>query len=133
MANTHSLPAFCLKAVQAALEKKAGRVLVLDVRDLCNYTQFIMICHGDVQPHVHAIVDHIRETMDTQWPLHHVEGYEAGRWVVLDYQDLVVHVFDEETRYYYNIEDLWIEAPHWWFRDDGTPVVLFPAVEPSTS
>jgi len=124
-----TLPEYCWMAVQASLEKKAERVLVLDVRQLCDYAHYIMVCHGEVQPHVQAIVDHLRETLEPRLRLHHVEGYEAARWVVLDYTDFIIHVFDEDTRFYYNIEDLWVEAPHWWFRADGTPVVLPPPEE----
>ncbi len=121
-----TLPDFCYQAAEAALEKKAEKVLILDVRAICDYTRYIMICHGEVPPQIHAIVDAIRDRLDRTLHLHHMEGYETARWVILDYYDFVIHVFDEDTRYYYNLEDLWVDAPHWWFREDGSPLIMLP-------
>ena len=120
------LPEMCLLAVEAALEKKADKVLILDVRGHCDYTSFIMVCHGEVPPQVQAIADSIMEKLKGKAELHHVEGYPQGRWIVLDYYDVVIHVFEEDLRYYYQLENYWVEVPHWWFREDGTPIVMEP-------
>lgn len=123
---SRKLPDVCQLAVEAALDKKAQKVLVLDVRGLCDYTSYIMICHGEVQPQVQAIADAILEKLKDHTELHHLEGYPQGRWIVLDYYDLIVHIFEEDLRYYYQLESFWVEVPHWWFRPDGTPILMEP-------
>ena len=92
-----------------ALDKKAGRVVVFDVRGLSSLTDFFIICHGDSEPQVKAIVDNIRK--GTKSKLRHLEGYENQNWILLDYFDIVVHVFKKDERDYYELERLWADAP----------------------
>ena len=129
---TEALPRFCEQAVHAALKKKAENVLVLDVRSHCDYTSYIMICHGEVAAQVQAVAEAILEHLQNLIELHHVEGWREGRWIVLDYYDLVIHVFEETARAYYNIEAFWGEVPHYLYREDGTCVVLEPDSENAT-
>ncbi len=93
------------------LEKKAYDVLILDLRGLTDVTDFFVLCSADSDTQVKAIVDHIDEKMRKRnlrpW---HVEGYENLRWVLLDFIDVVVHVFLRETREYYSLETLWGDA-----------------------
>ena len=101
-----------------ALEKKANGVVSLDVRVLSSITDHYLICSADTEPQVKAIADNIRRgTLDKPW---HLEGYEKLKWVLLDYVDLVVHVFRSEERYYYNLEKLWADAPIMEFSDEDT-------------
>ena len=92
-----------------ALDKKAGRIVVFDVRGLSSLTDFFMICHGDSEPQVKAIVDHIRK--GTKNKPRHLEGYENQNWILLDYFDIVIHVFKKDERDYYDLERLWADAP----------------------
>ena len=92
-----------------ALDKKAGRVVVFDVRGLSSLTDFFIICHGDSEPQVKAIVDNIRK--GTKSKPRHPEGYENQNWILLDYFDIVVHVFKKDERDYYELERLWADAP----------------------
>ena len=92
-----------------ALDKKAGRVVVFDVRGLSSLTDFFIICHGDSEPQVKAIVDNIRK--GTRSKPRHLEGYEIQNWILLDYFDIVVHVFKKDERDYYELERLWADAP----------------------
>ena len=92
-----------------ALDKKAGRVVVFDVRGLSSLTDFFIICHGDSEPQVKAIVDNIRK--GTESKPRHLEGYENQNWILLDYFDIVVHVFKKDERDYYELERLWADAP----------------------
>ena len=92
-----------------AIDKKAGRIVVFDVRGFSSLTDFFMICHGDSEPQVKAIVDHIRK--GTKNKPRHLEGYENQNWILLDYFDIVIHVFKKDERDYYDLERLWADAP----------------------
>jgi ribosome-associated protein len=92
-----------------AFEKKAVELVAMDVRGLSSVTDFFIICSGDSEPQVKAITDNIRR--GTPQKPHHLEGYENLNWVLLDYFDIVVHVFGKDDRDYYNIEKLWADAP----------------------
>lgn len=102
---------FVNKVAKLALSKKAENIISLDLRKLTTTCDFFVICEGgsDVQVKAiaRAILDGMEEVEEKVW---HVEGFEAGRWVLLDYVDVVVHVFDTETRDYYQLERLWGDA-----------------------
>ena len=101
-----------------ALSKKAGRIIAMDVRGLSSLADFFIICHGESEPQVKAITDHIRKGTDYKpW---HLEGYENQNWILLDYFDIVVHVFKKDEREYYNLERLWADAPIKEIDDDKT-------------
>ena len=93
------------------LEKKALEVLILDVRKITTLTDFFVICTSESAPQTRAITDHIHEQMKEDgikaW---HIEGYEHLDWVLLDYINIVVHVFSRESRDYYDIERLWADG-----------------------
>ena len=92
-----------------AFEKKAVELVAMDVRGLSSVTDFFIICSGDSEPQVKAITDNIRR--GTPQKPHHLEGYENLNWVLLDYFDIVVHVFGKDDRDYHHIEKLWADAP----------------------
>ena len=95
-----------------ALEKKALGLKVLDMRGLVAYTDFLVICSGTSDRHVLAISDSIESTLRPEKirPLG-VEGRPAGRWVLMDYGDVVTHVFVEPERDVYGLDNLWNDAP----------------------
>ena len=97
------------KILALAKEKKASDLITLDVRGLTSMTDFFVICHGDSEPHVKAIADNIRK--GTPNKPQHIEGYENQNWILIDYFDVIVHVFKVDIRNYYNIEKLWADAP----------------------
>jgi len=101
---------------QLALSKKAENVVALDVRGLSGITDCFLVCSADTDIQVKAIADAIRR--GTPHKPVHVEGYENLHWVLLDYIDIVVHVFKTSERNYYNIEKLWSDAPTKVFEDD---------------
>mgnify|MGYP005673166561 CR=1 FL=1 len=102
--------------VSLAFEKKAKEVISLDLRGLSSITDYYIICHGKSEPQVKAIVDNIRK--GTSFKPRHLEGYENKKWVLLDYFDIIVHVFDEEERNYYSLENVWADAPKKEFNDE---------------
>jgi ribosome silencing factor RsfS/YbeB/iojap len=102
------------RAALSALGRKAEELVILDVRDLVSYAQFFIICHGNSTRQVAAIAEAIRADVRDdlgELPLG-LEGLQAGRWVLVDYGDVVVHIFDEHQRTFYDLEGLWVDAPH---------------------
>ncbi len=111
-ATAHPAYANAHAAAEAALSKKAEKVVILDVRGLTSYADFFVVASGSSDRQVSAIADAIEEELKKrgQRPLG-VEGYTQGRWVLIDYPDIVCHVFYDEDRAFYDIEGLWADAP----------------------
>jgi ribosome-associated protein len=92
-------------------EKKAEDVMVLDLKGLTSVTDFFVVATATSELHVRAVADHIQSTLEEQGlRAHHVEGYAGLTWVLLDYIDVVVHVFQPTAREFYNLERLWGDA-----------------------
>ena len=98
-------------AARAALDRKAVDLVVLDVQGLSSVTDFFVVCSGRSTTHVASIVDAVRAAMKAEGLLFHAEGTPESGWMLLDYGDVLVHVFLEETRMYYALERLWGDAP----------------------
>lgn len=99
------------EVVTAAEEKKAQDVTVLDIRGLSVFADYFVVCHGNSQTQVQAIVNGIKEKVDElNLPLKGIEGYQDARWVLMDLGDVVVHVFHKDEREFYGLERLWGDA-----------------------
>ena len=99
-------------AARAALEKKADEVVVLDLRGVSGYTDFLVIGSGQSDRQIEAIAEGIEKELKEQG--HRKvgsEGERGGRWVLLDFGDVVVHVFHQDERTHYDLEGLWADAP----------------------
>ena len=98
--------------IQAALGRKARDLLLLDVRELTTLADVFMLCTGRSNRQVSAIADHIRRYLKDHGirPLY-VEGLKEGHWALLDYGQVVIHVFYEPVRQFYDLESLWADAP----------------------
>lgn len=95
-------------------EKKVQDILVLDVRPLNTLTDFLVIGTCESGRQMLAVVEHVEAQLGRQGvEPHHLEGLEGLRWVLMDYFDVVVHLFDPEAREYYALERLWGDAPRW--------------------
>jgi ribosome-associated protein len=107
-------PPEVLRAAELAVERKAHDVLVLDLRGISSATDFFLIAGGTSDVHTRAIAEHIVVELkkDDVRP-EHVEGLQGGRWVLVDYVDFVVHVFHPQARQFYQLENLWGDAPRW--------------------
>jgi ribosome-associated protein len=100
-----------LMALGAAGEKKAIDSVVLDLREIASFTDYFLIFSGANERQVQAISDGIVETLKKAGtPVIRVEGYKTAEWILLDYGDFVVHVFDEKARKFYDLERLWRES-----------------------
>jgi ribosome-associated protein len=99
-------------AVAAADDRKAINLKVLHLEKVTDFTDYFLICSGTNERQVQAIADAVLERLreGKVRPLH-MEGYNRGQWVLLDYGDFVVHVFHEEPRKFYALERLWGDAP----------------------
>jgi len=106
------LPPDVERAAELALERKASDVVALDLRGISSATDFFLIGTGGSDIQVRAIAEHVLEEMEEEgWRADHVEGLERARWVLLDFIDFVVHVFHPTARDFYQLEDLWGDAP----------------------
>jgi len=96
-----------------ASEKKAVEVVELDLRGVLGYTDYFVVCSGATARQAKAIQDGIQEQMRAAHELRprRVEGSAEGGWILLDYLDVVVHIFTPATRDFYRLEQLWGEAP----------------------
>ena len=104
--------------VNAALEKKAEDPVVLDVRKLCSFTDYFVILSGRSTRHVQGLAEAIEDELRSKrLSTSKAEGLNEGAWVLLDYNDIVVHIFYSETRKFYDIEGLWHDAPKVTFDD----------------
>ena len=103
------LAKFC---VRTALEKKAEDPVVIDVRGLCSFTDYFVIISGRSTRHVQGLAETIEsELRSKRLSTSKSDGQKEGTWVLLDYSDVVVHIFYSETRKFYDIEGLWHDAP----------------------
>jgi ribosome-associated protein len=111
--NFESLPQGVRFAVQAAQEKKAAGIIVLDLSAASTFTDFFVVCTGFSTPQVQAICTEIEERLykQTGRSVQHREGYRSADWALLDFGGFIVHVFNEEARRYYDLERLWRTAP----------------------
>ncbi|MFN3975323.1 MAG: ribosome silencing factor [Dehalococcoidia bacterium] len=111
MATTPSAVAAARRAAEIAAEKQASDVLVLDLRPLHAFTDFFVLLTGTSPPHLNALAEELEKALGEagRLPLHR-EGDAYSGWVVLDYGDMVVHLFLAEKRAYYRLEERWTGA-----------------------
>jgi len=121
---------FAEKIADLIFNKKGYDVRIIDLRSLTTFSDFFVICSADSNTQVKAIADEIDKSLrDEGIKCWHKEGYIALSWVLLDYVDVVVHVFKKDAREYYNIEKLWGDAPS---VDIVDPELRKKAVKPKT-
>ena len=106
------MPAAVRRAVTAIEDRKGARIQVIDLRGLSDAADYFIIASGTSDAHVRGLADGVVKAMDDAGVSpHHVEGVPTGRWVLLDFVDIVVHIFHPETRAFYQLERLWQDAP----------------------
>jgi ribosome-associated protein len=97
--------------VEAAEDKKAQNLVVLNIQGLSVIADYFVICHGNSETQVQAIAKEIRDkAFEIGLDPKPMEGYDKARWILLDLGDVVAHVFHREEREYYNLEKLWADA-----------------------
>ncbi len=101
-----------LKIAEAGLDKKAGKIEIIDVRGKVDYTDYVIVMSGRSDRQVAAIARGIEEDLKHKYGARcsGVEGLPQGNWVLLDFGDVVAHIFHQDTRGYYDLEALWLDA-----------------------
>jgi ribosome-associated protein len=108
---TAGLPDDVRIAAQAAADKKAEDLLILDLRKAAGFTDFFVICTGQNARQIRAIADSVIEALKAaQIRPSHIEGYDRSEWVLIDCFDFIVHIFSRESRAFYGLERLWGSA-----------------------
>jgi ribosome-associated protein len=108
--------------------------VLLEVTKFCSFADFFILCSGGSQRHVLALAQHVEEALAQAGvkPLG-VEGREEGQWVLMDYNTVVVHIFLQPRREFYNLEDLWSEVPKTQIDTDSSPQTNPPSSQESQS
>lgn len=98
---------------ELADNKKAEDIVILDVRKLSSVTDYFVICSGTSEPHLRAIVNELEDRLHEEHGVkpHAEDGAAGGRWVVMDFFDVIVHVMHPDVRKQYDLEGLWSDAP----------------------
>ena len=100
-----------MEIAKLAQDRGALEPMVLDMREIMTITDFFVICHGRSKVHCQAIAEFIEEQMSQKGTyIKHSEGLKDGIWIILDYLDVVVHIFEEEARNFYDLRRLWVDA-----------------------
>lgn len=101
-----------IQCARIADDNKAKDILVLDLRGITPIFDFFVVMTGSSRRQIHTLAEEIDDYLRSEGETRRsIQGYQASRWIVQDYGDLVVHVFDGESRAYYGLEDLWADAP----------------------
>ncbi len=103
-----------LAAARTAAENRGQNIVVLDMTEQTAWFDYFVVVTGTSRRQLHAMSEEIDRVLENDLGDHrfNIEGYGESRWIVLDYGTVVVHLFDEETRQYYALEELWAEAKH---------------------
>ena len=114
MTDPTEFPVEVRRAAELALERKAHDVVILDLRGISTATDYFVIAGGTSDVQVKAIAEHVLDELKKERVRpEHLEGLRGGRWVLLDYVDFVVHVLHPQARDFYQLENLWGDAPRW--------------------
>ena len=114
--KTKSLPEALVLArccVEAALDKKALDPIILDLREVSSITDYLVICSAQSEPQLKAIANGVEQALK-ETPGRHplaVDGFPTSQWIVIDYGEVMLHIFHEQKRGHYALEDLWSDAP----------------------
>jgi ribosome-associated protein len=112
-----------LLCINASLEKKAKDLVILNVKEISAFADYFLICSGTSDRQIRAVAAAIQENLKKAGilPLG-IEGEAAGQWILMDYDDVIIHIFLETVRSFYDLERLWSEAPHMAVPDETVSV-----------
>ena len=98
--------------VESASEKQADNIVLLDIRKICSFADYFVICSAESDRQIEAICEEINKTLKQKSVLpHHTEGTSDSGWVLIDFGNIIVHIFSSQQRDHYKLDDLWGEAP----------------------
>jgi len=100
-----------LEVARVAFDKKAKDILILDLKGLTIFADYFVICSGESTTHVRAIAEGVEERLNRAGIMPRgIEGLNYSHWVLMDYGDVILHIFEEATRGFYELEKLWLDA-----------------------
>ena len=101
-----------VRRAQEALDDKQGvDIRVMDLREVSSLTDFFIVVHGNNEPHVKTLADTVQDvTVEAGLSMRSLEGYAEATWILMDFGDIIIHVFDKATREFYNLERIWGDA-----------------------
>ena len=109
-------------AAQAADDKRANQIVILKMAGISVMADYFVICHGNSEKQVQAIARGIKDAANDQdIEIRRIEGFDKARWILIDMEDVIVHVFHKEERHYYQLEKLWGDAPLIEFESSTSP------------
>ena len=95
-------------AIQALEDKKAEDIKVIDISEVSVIADYFIIANGTNRSQIQAMSDNVEETLGRAgYPLKQIEGYQNANWVLLDFNDVIIHIFDKENRLFYDLERIW--------------------------
>lgn len=95
-------------AIQALEDKKAEDIKVIDISEVSVIADYFIIANGTNRSQIQAMSDNVEETLGRAgYPLKQIEGYQNANWVLLDFKDVIIHIFDKENRLFYDLERIW--------------------------
>lgn len=100
-----------IRCAGLALDKKALDVKILEIREISSIADYLVLASGQSDKQTQAIAESVRQGLKKFGKTQAVEGLKEGNWIIIDYGDVIVHVFREETRHYYSLDSLWSDAP----------------------
>ena len=109
------------KIIEALKEKKGKQIVTIDLREIHNsLCDHFIICHGESTTQVNALSESVEKNLKDKFEIraHHIEGLQNCLWVLMDYYDILVHIFAEDQRSFYNLEDLWADGKLERFEDE---------------
>lgn len=99
---------FAKIAIRALEDKKAEEIHVIDISEISTLADYFIIASGTNKSQIQAIADHVEETLGKAGlSLKQAEGYDAANWILMDYRDIIVHIFDRENRLFYDLDRIW--------------------------
>ncbi len=108
-------------AAKSAYDRKALDIVILDLKGLSSLTDYFVICRGNSDTHVQGIAERIEESLDEKdVRLWHREGEKKSTWILLDYIDVIIHIFTKDAREFYSLERLWGDAPKTEYGDEDS-------------
>lgn len=95
-------------AIKALGDKKAEEIKIIDISEVSVIADYFIIANGTNRSQIQALSDHVEETLGKAGaPLKQIEGYQNANWVLLDFHDVIIHIFDKENRLFYDLERIW--------------------------
>lgn len=104
----HSIKELVTIAVRALEDKKAEELHIIDISEVSTIADYFIIANGTNKSQIQTLADHVEEALGRAGlPLKQMEGYDTANWILMDYRDIIIHIFDKENRLFYDLDRIW--------------------------